>query len=143
MATGSRLEKLLEIASDALAPAPNPQGQNLYLEPEIGSLLQNRNGFYAFESALHVFPLTSEGDEADLEILPPILELPSTETSQEARGTRQPAEAFGASSFAGTRSATPSVDPSGTPRASHKTTLAAWLRRLVTNWGTWLGGVPY
>jgi hypothetical protein len=65
------LEKLASIASatisrsaavvdfvevDALGP----------LGGQIRSLLRRRNGFYAFESALHVFPATSSGREITL-----------------------------------------------------------------------------
>jgi hypothetical protein len=65
------LEKLASIASatisrsaavvdfvevDALGP----------LGGQIRSLLRRRNGFYAFESALHVFPATSSGKEITL-----------------------------------------------------------------------------
>jgi hypothetical protein len=56
------IEKLLSISSEPLAPRlktlPN------ILEPytlgaELFHMFESKNGFYAFESALHVFPLTS------------------------------------------------------------------------------------
>jgi hypothetical protein len=59
------VEKLLSISSEPLAQAPtplvNPDVVRDYpLGPELLRLLERKNGFYAFESALHVFPLTSE-----------------------------------------------------------------------------------
>jgi hypothetical protein len=56
------VEELLSISSGPLAQAP-PDSPDLLtnypLGPELMSILQRKNGFYAFESALHVFPLTS------------------------------------------------------------------------------------
>jgi hypothetical protein len=63
MPTMTRVEKLLSISSEPLAHMPpvNPELLRLYpLGPELLSILERKNGFYAFESALHVFPLTSE-----------------------------------------------------------------------------------
>jgi hypothetical protein len=54
------LEKLLSIASEPLGPEVTdpPSVTNGYaLGPELFSILRNKNGFYAFESALHIFPL--------------------------------------------------------------------------------------
>lgn len=62
----SALEKLLSIASPALSTAGQPLDR-AYFEPygdlgrELHALLTQRNGFFAFESALHVLPF---GDEA-------------------------------------------------------------------------------
>jgi hypothetical protein len=57
------VEKLLSISSEPLAHTP-PIEQKLLkdysLGPELLGILERKNGFYAFESALHVFPLTSE-----------------------------------------------------------------------------------
>jgi len=58
----TRVDELLSISSEALAPKPKALPK--VLEPyalgcELFQMLQSRNGFYAFESALHVFPLTS------------------------------------------------------------------------------------
>src|SRR5271155_4844085 len=56
-------EKLLAISSEPLAQTPPVEHKSLEdypLGPELLGLLESRNGFYAFESALHVFPLTSE-----------------------------------------------------------------------------------
>lgn len=61
---GSAVEKLLSIGSDALAPKPivGPAVLEAYpLGPELFRVLVMKNGFYAFESALHVFPLSSPG----------------------------------------------------------------------------------
>lgn len=65
------LEKLASIASATISrsaavvdfvdvDALGPLGE------QIRSLLRRRNGFYAFESALHVFPATSSGKEITL-----------------------------------------------------------------------------
>ena len=59
----TRLEKLISISTDALAPLPEAMPRFLAdwpLGPELYAMLTLRNGFYAFESALHVFPLTSD-----------------------------------------------------------------------------------
>jgi hypothetical protein len=56
------LDKLLSISSEPLAPKPEAQAQILEpypLGPELFHMLECKNGFYAFESALHVFPLKS------------------------------------------------------------------------------------
>lgn len=58
----TRVEKLLEISSDPLGK--RPEGPSTLLDPyklgpELLNMLQGRNGFYTFESSLHVFPLTS------------------------------------------------------------------------------------
>jgi hypothetical protein len=60
--TMTRVDELLSISSEALAPKPKSLPK--LLEPyalgrELFQMLQSKNGFYAFESALHVFPLTS------------------------------------------------------------------------------------
>jgi hypothetical protein len=58
----TRVEKLLSVSSEPLAQTPpvNPELlKNYPLGPELISMLERKNGFYAFESALHVFPLTS------------------------------------------------------------------------------------
>jgi len=63
MPTITRVEKLLSISSEPLTPAPqaNPELVRDYpLGSELLRLLGRKNGFYTFESALHVFPLTSE-----------------------------------------------------------------------------------
>jgi hypothetical protein len=59
----TNIEKLLSVSSDALAANPPSSGTLLDAfsqGPELLRMLQHRNGFYAFESALHVFPLTSD-----------------------------------------------------------------------------------
>src|SRR5579864_8492691 len=59
----SAVTKLLSVSSKALAQEPSVP-PNLFeayaLGPELFRMLQRRNGFYAFESALHVFPITSD-----------------------------------------------------------------------------------
>src|SRR5271165_3039507 len=59
----AKLEKLLAISSEPLAAPPRPDAP-LLAEFSLGSdlyhMLHLKNGFFAFESALHVFPLTSE-----------------------------------------------------------------------------------
>lgn len=57
------IDKLLSISSDPLAPKPSafPEYLRGYaLGPELFQMLETKNGFYAFESALHVQPLTSD-----------------------------------------------------------------------------------
>lgn len=59
----SALHRLLSISSDELAPPPKQIPG--FLEkwkhgPELFALLKEKNGFYAFESALHVFPITED-----------------------------------------------------------------------------------
>lgn len=56
------IEKLLSRSSESLAaePVAMPEFlQALALGPELFQMLQQKNGFYAFEAALHVFPLTT------------------------------------------------------------------------------------
>jgi hypothetical protein len=59
----TEIEKLLSRSSESLAPTPAamPEFLQAYaLGPELVHMLQQRNGFYAFEAALHVFPLTAD-----------------------------------------------------------------------------------
>jgi hypothetical protein len=59
----TNIEKLLSIGSEPLAPRPSifPEFIREYaLGSELFGMLEQKNGFYAFESALHVFPLTSD-----------------------------------------------------------------------------------
>ena len=58
--------KLLSIASPALG-APGPMPDVEVVSVELASLLRAKNGFYAFESALHVFPSGWAGDELSVE----------------------------------------------------------------------------
>ncbi len=58
----TNVEKLLSIASDPLASEPVAKPEFLLPYPlatQLFPMLQRKNGFYAFESALHVFPLTA------------------------------------------------------------------------------------
>jgi hypothetical protein len=57
------VEKLLSISSEPLAPEPRgfPEFLKKYdLGSELFRMLEQKNGLYAFESALHVFPLTGD-----------------------------------------------------------------------------------
>lgn len=59
----TEIEKLLSRSSESLAPKPvaMPDFLQAYaLGPELFQMLQQKNGFYAFEAALHVFPLTTD-----------------------------------------------------------------------------------
>jgi hypothetical protein len=59
------MEKLLSIASEPLAREPVAMSELLRpysLGTELFRMLQRKNGFYAFESALHVFPLTGDSE---------------------------------------------------------------------------------
>lgn len=63
------LDKLLAIASPSiceLAQPPQITELRSLLRAELESLLALRNGFYAFESALHLFPLEDCGPEIGL-----------------------------------------------------------------------------
>jgi hypothetical protein len=69
---GPAQQKLLSIASPAIVDAPPVLGQKLtkllgQRHDELLALLRERNGFYAFESALHVFPATTKTGVMDLE----------------------------------------------------------------------------
>jgi hypothetical protein len=65
------IKKLLSISSEPLSGKPEhmPEFLKAYaLGPELFSMLQGKNGFYAFESALHIFPIRCDStDETDLE----------------------------------------------------------------------------
>ena len=57
------IEKLLSRSSESLVPKPvaMPEFLQAYaLGLELFHMLQQKNGFYAFEAALHVFPLTAD-----------------------------------------------------------------------------------
>lgn len=56
------IEKLLSLGSEPLAASPSDPPallEGFTLGHELFRTLQRKNGFYAFESALHVFPLSS------------------------------------------------------------------------------------
>lgn len=63
--------RLIAIASPAICAAPTGNVRAPLLESELSNeldaTLRLRNGFYAFESALHVFPLEDCGAEIGLE----------------------------------------------------------------------------
>jgi SMI1 / KNR4 family (SUKH-1) len=64
------IDKLLSIASEALASEPTalPDFLARYsLGHDLYQMLRKKNGFYAFDSALHVFPLDERDSEAGLE----------------------------------------------------------------------------
>jgi hypothetical protein len=67
----THLEKLLSIGSEPLSPTPEFMPDLLHdwsLGSELFHMLKQKNGFYAFESALHVFPIRCDtADEMDLE----------------------------------------------------------------------------
>jgi hypothetical protein len=67
----TRLEQLLAISSDPLCGEPKVIPEVLLgygLGPELFEMLRARNGFYAFESALHVFPTScGPNNQMDLE----------------------------------------------------------------------------
>jgi len=52
---GPRTQLLLSVSSDALADLGAPELPKGRVFDELAELLSERNGFYAFESALHVF----------------------------------------------------------------------------------------
>lgn len=56
------VERLLSISTDSLAPRPETAPKLLdscSLGEELFRMLQQKNGFYTFEGALHVFPVSS------------------------------------------------------------------------------------
>jgi hypothetical protein len=56
------VDELLSISSEGLSPEPKTLAKIIAafsLGPELFDMLRRKNGFYAFESALHVFPSTS------------------------------------------------------------------------------------
>lgn len=65
------LAKLLSIASPSLASASASDLEvNLtagHLSEQLHEMLRQRNGFFAFENALHVFPCTSSSVSMDLQ----------------------------------------------------------------------------
>ena len=64
------IDKLVAIASDALMEAPVALGDgegDRSPSHQLAGLLSRRNGFYAFESALHVFPQGRRAGIMDLE----------------------------------------------------------------------------
>ncbi len=52
----TRLLKLISIATEALSPLPPAQSELVEMPLDLITLLNSRNGFSAFESALVVFP---------------------------------------------------------------------------------------
>jgi hypothetical protein len=67
MTVGKSLDKLLSISTDSplrfsSETAAGTPVLNVMLWRELAEFLRRRNGFYAFESALHVFPLQSAGN---------------------------------------------------------------------------------
>ena len=68
----SAIDQLLSIASEPLGPATGAGSAPILAGRgdrglELLEVLRARNGFYAFFSALHVFPLGKAGSEVDLE----------------------------------------------------------------------------
>jgi hypothetical protein len=66
----SKIEKVLSIASPPLRPSipeiPHILAEKGERRQELYGMLEMRNGFFAFESALHIYPLGS-GEGLDLE----------------------------------------------------------------------------
>lgn len=56
----SCIDKLLEICSAGLCPPLHEQRAGSARRSEFAALCRQKNGFYAFESALHVFPTGSD-----------------------------------------------------------------------------------
>ena len=69
---GSQLDKLIRLSGPALAPPHSGSALSSVsskLGHELGTLLGKRNGFYAFEAALHVFPTTTTSElNTDLDV---------------------------------------------------------------------------
>src|SRR5258708_40118394 len=66
---GRRLDKLLSIAGPALGEQGDQEsfGTEGRIGEELNGLLRRVNGFYAFESALHVFPSALATRAVDLQ----------------------------------------------------------------------------
>jgi hypothetical protein len=61
------IDKLLSISSPSISPATNiVAGDHGPLVHELYRMLEKRNGFYTFESALHVFPYTAQAGQFGL-----------------------------------------------------------------------------
>src|SRR5579859_2790734 len=62
------LGKLISIAGPEISPAigVKPRLSHGRLGEELATFLTHKNGFYAFESALHVFPLETSGNALGL-----------------------------------------------------------------------------
>jgi hypothetical protein len=64
---GTEVDRLLSIASPSLGdPVPDFALGRTQLHVELAKLLSTRNGFVAFESALHVFPVDPAAGETTL-----------------------------------------------------------------------------
>ncbi len=69
MKSNSSITRLLSLAGPALSRASIPLEADLALGlAAVAPLLRRRNGFYAFESALHVFPLGTPIDENERDV---------------------------------------------------------------------------
>lgn len=70
MTLAGSLQRLLKVASPALGRpgllVPNVGGDALALDPALLALLHQRNGFYAFESALHVYAISDRDAKPEL-----------------------------------------------------------------------------
>jgi hypothetical protein len=63
---GKHLRTLISIASDELVGTTGEVSATESLGRELADLLAVRNGFYAFESALHVFPVDSLNSDGSI-----------------------------------------------------------------------------
>ena len=63
----NNIEKLLSISSDELCTNISPsEDKNNHLKNQLFNILKIKNGFYAFEGALHFFPENSYQEEIGL-----------------------------------------------------------------------------
>jgi hypothetical protein len=133
----SGLDELLDISGPALIgalPAAMPS-----LEPlgpvglELEALLRRRNGFYAFESALHVFPFGREEGVLDLETW----NAASTwrdEYAGQMEGCFVFAEDIFGDPFCIESGAVTSCDAETGMRSPFAASLEEWARRLLADW---------
>lgn len=132
------LDELAEIAGPPLIPGALPDGipsLRAFGRPglELETLLRRRNGFVAFESALHVFPYGKRNDVLDIETW----NAPGTwrDAYGEALGGCLffAEDAFGFP-FCIESDAVRSCDPETGRRTTLASSLEDWAARILTDW---------
>jgi hypothetical protein len=130
------IDKLIAISSAPLLPFPDDTallGRYGRLGAELEELLRRRNGFYAFESALHVFPLGRGAGVTDLATW----NEPAT-WRDAYQGLMDGClffaeDAFG-HPFAIENDAIVQIDPESGQRSAMATSVEEWARLLLLDW---------